>query len=74
MNEKIVTEKGEQLDIRLPSVTGSMTYQLATENTTQQQQQQKPGQQQQLRAGTPHSLPAGKIRQIFLMNLPLRPK
>ncbi|XP_064488209.1 popeye domain-containing protein 3-like isoform X1 [Ornithodoros turicata] len=27
MNEKIVTEKGSHLDIRLPSVTGSMTYQ-----------------------------------------------
>lgn len=26
MNEKIVTEKGSHLDIRLPSVTGSMTY------------------------------------------------
>ncbi|XP_022654735.1 popeye domain-containing protein 3-like isoform X2 [Varroa jacobsoni] len=35
MNEKIVTEKGEQLDIRLPSVTGSMTYQLAAETTSQ---------------------------------------
>ncbi|OQR74088.1 popeye domain-containing protein 3-like [Tropilaelaps mercedesae] len=35
MNEKIVTEKGEQLDIRLPSVTGSMTYQLAAEATSQ---------------------------------------
>lgn len=27
MNEKIVTEKGSHLDIRLPTVTGSMTYQ-----------------------------------------------
>ena len=33
MNDKIVTEKGEHLDIRLPSVTGSMTYhQVASDN------------------------------------------
>lgn len=32
MNDKIVTEKGEHLDIRLPSVTGSMTYQVAPDN------------------------------------------
>ncbi|XP_003738187.1 popeye domain-containing protein 3 [Galendromus occidentalis] len=32
MNDKIVTEKGENLDIRLPSVTGSMTYQVPPDN------------------------------------------
>lgn len=32
MNDKIVTEKGEHLDIRLPSVTGSMTCKGAPES------------------------------------------